>query len=364
MWDLDVVTVVAAGHSGNIGGSLDLTLPQKLGTAANGLITVGGVFRDGVLDDLSTFDRGRGGSITVYAVSQAVRVADYSVNVRSRMSAPGTSVAAPAVAGLAAYFASLDSLNNEWQRDHVATDMKNYIQTQAYRRSANPIPANLVGGYRAPSPNSIFVAYNGAPEGLCSAHLPGDVGSQAREEPNFVKRQNSIGGDFDVVVSGTMVVSSLSQSYCYNTSFPTLTRTSTTTTNSASITTSTASSSPTVHVDQGILTCGTRTDQGNAKYFFTLGDMTHARDQLCANLTTAKAVFKPGADTNKAGTYDPPDNVDNFIWVSAKWNNVDDSGCPTLDFSKNVKGAAYKLCQDRFGIPIQDCKSSTTFDLI
>jgi hypothetical protein len=39
MWDLDVVTVVAAGNSGNTGHSLDETLPQKLGTLTNGLIS-------------------------------------------------------------------------------------------------------------------------------------------------------------------------------------------------------------------------------------------------------------------------------------------------------------------------------------
>jgi hypothetical protein len=177
-----------------------------------------------------------------------------------------------------------------------------------------------------------------------------------------MRRQNSTGGDFDVVVNGTMVVSSLSQSYCYNTSFPTL-NPSTTTTNTAPTLTNTASPSPTKNVDQGILTCGTRTDQGDAKYFFTLGDMTHASNQFCGNLTTEKALFKPGTDTNKAGTYAPPDNVGHLITVSAEWNEVDDSGCPTLDFSKDTNGAAFQLCEDRLNIPITDCRPTDTFHL-
>jgi hypothetical protein len=57
--------VVAAGNLGNQdrGHSLDEYVPQKLGTAANGLITVGGVLADGVLDPLTTFDLGIGGSL-------------------------------------------------------------------------------------------------------------------------------------------------------------------------------------------------------------------------------------------------------------------------------------------------------------
>lgn len=101
MWSMDVTMVVAAGNDGQLGHSLDEIVPQKLGSPDNALITVGGVYKDGTLDDLTTFDSGAGGSITVYAVSRDVVAADYRNNAGSVTTAPGTSVAAPAVAGLA-----------------------------------------------------------------------------------------------------------------------------------------------------------------------------------------------------------------------------------------------------------------------
>ena len=95
-----MITVVAAGNDGNVGGALSSTVPQVLGTAGNGLITVGGVNDKGELDDITTFDEGTGGSMTVYALSVGVIGADYQTNDGSVM-ASGTSAAAPAVAGLA-----------------------------------------------------------------------------------------------------------------------------------------------------------------------------------------------------------------------------------------------------------------------
>ena len=379
MSHLDVIFVIAAGNDGVTGHSLDEWLPQRLGTATNGLITVGGVHSNGVLDDITTFDNNNGGSLTVYALSRGVTVANYQVDSGSMIGPPGTSLAAPAVAGLAAYFASLTSLENEWHHGQVPINMKDYITRYAYRRAANPIPNNLAPGYLAPPPESIIVPYNRAPDGLCSAHLPVSVGNQARREANISKRDNST-IDFDVVVSGTIVVPSLSQSYCYNTSFPTLppasyctevlttggvvlhTKTGSTCTYNTvePTTTKTPSPAPTVNTDKGILTCGTRTDQGNAKYWFTLGDAIHARTEFCGNLTSnaSPIVFKPGTDTHESGIYIPPDNVGNPILVSAQWNSVGDSGCPTVTFSQNADDteADYHLCEARLGLPIQDCK--------
>ena len=100
LWTLDVITVVAAGNEGDVGAALSSTVPQSLGTADNGLITVGGVNVIGVLDGRTTFDDGTGGSMTVYALSQGVIAADYRTNDGS-VPASGTSAAAPAVAGLA-----------------------------------------------------------------------------------------------------------------------------------------------------------------------------------------------------------------------------------------------------------------------
>ena len=103
-WNNDIITVVAAGNDGLLGRSLDESTPQKVGTANNGLITVGGVKNNGVLDLQTTYRAGLLGSMTVYAVSKNVVTADFNNNAGS-LTAQGTSFAAPAVAGLAAYFA-------------------------------------------------------------------------------------------------------------------------------------------------------------------------------------------------------------------------------------------------------------------
>ena len=105
---------------------IDERVPQAMGTAGNQLITVGGVLGTGVFDPRTSQDRGRGGSITVYAQSNQVNVADYTTLTESTL-VDGTSVAAPAVAGLAAYFFALPSLASRWTPGNVAMDMKNYI---------------------------------------------------------------------------------------------------------------------------------------------------------------------------------------------------------------------------------------------
>ena len=172
-WANDIITVVAAGNGGADGDKLHEATPQNFGTTGNGLITVGSVHVDGVLDTQTTLDANQGGSITVYAVSQPVVVASKDDN-RATLTESGTSLAAPAVAGLAAYFASLTSLDEQWKQGSVATDMKNYIKTSAYVRSHNPVPANIPAAYNPrPLADSIVVAYNRARSGLCCGTCSG-----------------------------------------------------------------------------------------------------------------------------------------------------------------------------------------------
>jgi hypothetical protein len=363
---------------------------------------VGGVESNGMLYDITTFDRGIGGSISVYAVSKDVSAAKFDT-ITGVVTYPGTSFAAPAVAGLAAYFASLPSLADQFPDHSVATAMKQYIIRHAYQRTANPIPANLPQAYNpAPRPESIIVAYNRAPDGLCSAHAPAK--RQIRKERSLrnIKRQDN--DDFDVVVSGTIVATSLSQSYCAATptitkpastsDFGTLTGLPTLTAASycteilsnghevlhtktgsmcnyntvAPTTTTTSESNPTpTYVQQGILTCQTRTDYRNDAYFYDLGEMSDARIQFCKNMTTADPpiVMKPGSQVWKVGEYIPPNNVDNPITVSAKWGAVDDSGCPTLDFGSekvNDDGMSpFDVCFWRLNVPVDQCKLPTIF---
>ena len=118
---------------------------------------------------------------------------------------------------------------------------------------------------------------------------------------------------------GQIVVSSLRQSYCYNANFPTITPSTTTAITTAPTTTS---PSPTVYIERGVLTYGTRSDDGNGDYCSAFGDAEHAINTSCGNLTNnaTPIVFKPGSDTNELGVYVPPDNVEGPILVGADWN--------------------------------------------
>lgn len=134
--------------------------------------------------------------------------------------------------------------------------------------------------------------------------------------------------------------------------------TSAASTKPAASTTSAASTSASpVNVEQGILTCGTRTDQGNVDYFFPLSEAVAYGQELCQSFFESKTVFEPGSTAY--GQVIWPPNTLNFI-VSAKWESLNDGGCPTLDFTDGTDLNTYDLCQDRLGIPINDCESSFT----
>jgi hypothetical protein len=82
-------------------------------------------------------------------------------------------MASPAVAGPAAYFASLPSLASEWKEGSIARRMKDYIIRHAYERTESPTPTQLPDKYpKNFAPRLIKVAYNRAPDGLCSGRRP------------------------------------------------------------------------------------------------------------------------------------------------------------------------------------------------
>lgn len=96
--DEGIVVVIASGNAGADGGFIDETTPQDFGTAGNGLITVGGVNRDGRLFDKTTRNRNQGGSITVYGPAEALNVADNGRDSGARdETVEGTSFASPLV---------------------------------------------------------------------------------------------------------------------------------------------------------------------------------------------------------------------------------------------------------------------------
>jgi subtilisin family serine protease len=155
----DVTVIVAAGNDGR---ALNEVSPQNLGTTENGLMTVGGVEKDGTLFTDTNHDLGLGGSISIYAAAREVLCAAIDSD-SATTTLPGTSLAAPAVAGMAAYFFSLPELDSNWPAGSVARAMKQFFALSArVQRNNNPVPDNLP--YTPPSAGSIVVA--------CKSHVP------------------------------------------------------------------------------------------------------------------------------------------------------------------------------------------------
>jgi hypothetical protein len=155
----DITVVIPTGNDAP--NDLDSITPQNLGTTANGLITVGGVEKNGALFPDTNPDLGSGGSISIYAAARDVLVAGIDSD-SATAEVTGTSLAAPAVAGMAAYFFSLQELDANWPSGSVARAMKQFFVLSArVQRNNNPVPDNL--GYTPPSAGSIVVAWNRHP---------------------------------------------------------------------------------------------------------------------------------------------------------------------------------------------------------
>lgn len=199
----DIVVVVSAGNNGisNNPLGLDQQSPQDQGTAGNALITVGGTDADGNLWKGTTPDLGRGGSITTYAQAFHVVMASgvQGAAANAEQTDDGTSFAAPAVAGLAAYFFSITSLASQWHAGTIAQDVKNYITspTAHWQRQNDPIANAVPAGqpFTPPAAGSVKVAWNQALDGLCN-------------NPSLISRlarRQSSGEDEPIVVGGTTV---------------------------------------------------------------------------------------------------------------------------------------------------------------
>lgn len=158
----DITVVIATGN--NAPDPLDTFTPQNLGTPDNALVTVGGVDVHGVLYTYTTPDLGNGGSITIYAAAVDVKVATTNNDFGRET---GTSLAAPAVAGMAAYFFSISQLDSLWPKGQVARAMKEFfIVSATVWRNNDPVPDDDELGYEGPSPDSIEVAWNRHPVGF------------------------------------------------------------------------------------------------------------------------------------------------------------------------------------------------------
>ncbi|KAF1980800.1 hypothetical protein K402DRAFT_265816 [Aulographum hederae CBS 113979] len=103
--------------------------------------------------------------MTLYAQAEDVVRADANSNSGS-FTESGTSYAAPAVAGLVAYFLSLPSLEGTFRPGSVSTDVKKYLVQHAYQRVFpgrdniihDPGKAEAIGRYTIPE--TIPCAYN------------------------------------------------------------------------------------------------------------------------------------------------------------------------------------------------------------
>ncbi|KAL2065238.1 hypothetical protein VTL71DRAFT_2907 [Oculimacula yallundae] len=220
-WKNDIVTVIAAGNEGDKPGfDLSRDIPACLGTPTNPLITVGATNSQGNRLPLTNKDTGLGGSITTSAQGDN-EVRCVAPGASGSQTQKGTSVAAPQIAGLAAYFLSLpqeelpEAINADTAAAHmpgipvflgpsltggkfigpdlhikgqVSQAVKDYLVRMSYKRN----PAH---------PDAVAVAYNGVEEGLCKAVLPN--ASFKRKRGGIVPRAGE--GDLvPVVVSGVM----------------------------------------------------------------------------------------------------------------------------------------------------------------
>lgn len=188
-----VVTVIAAGNEGeDTFFDLSKDIPACLGKPTNPLITVGACDIAGNRTPLTSRDRGLGGSITTSAQGDN-EVRCVAPGSSESQTQPGTSMAAPQIASLAAYFMSLplaelpEAINADTQtagtqnalgtflgpsltggkfigpdlhvKGKFSQAVKDYIGRMAYKRDPT-------------HPDAVNVGYNGVEEGLCNVVWP------------------------------------------------------------------------------------------------------------------------------------------------------------------------------------------------
>ncbi|KAF2667321.1 hypothetical protein BT63DRAFT_414909 [Microthyrium microscopicum] len=215
LWGLDVVTVISGGSSSN--SKLSQRVPQALGHANNPLITVGAVNDIGAYAYTQSLDDGSGsGEISIYAQGDGVTMGDNKAADSIATNKKGTSYSAPAVAGLAAYFLSLDSSAGQpltWTPGNVAMEVKAFLIANSKQRHPDPIP---IWPYSSPKPQpgDIKVAYNRAQEepgyaAVCNANeTPSNAKKEKRSDPNDVKTQASSSSnttEITIAINGTPV---------------------------------------------------------------------------------------------------------------------------------------------------------------
>ncbi|KAH6860364.1 tri m 2 allergen [Alternaria sp. MG1] len=165
--DKDITLVIAAGNEGAI-RTLDTLTPQAFGTDDRfSMITVGGVDQAGRYYRDTVQGNGQGGQVDIYADAVNVVAAKHDGEDDSTTSATGTSAAAPAIAGLAAYFFSIPELRSNWRDGSVPADMKAFILKNAEIRNDDPFNGDEYENSPKPEKDSLKVPYNLALNQLC-----------------------------------------------------------------------------------------------------------------------------------------------------------------------------------------------------
>lgn len=106
-----------------------------------------------------------------------------------------------------------------------------------------------------------------------------------------------------------------------------------------------------VPLDGGTLSCDTRTDPGNTKYFSSLEDMVDAAARHCQKLVDAETSWKPGIEGEPTPYNMNNGRDDNGIRLGATYRG--DTWCPAFDFTSD---GALDVCKERYGAIIHNCK--------
>ncbi|TQN64599.1 Subtilisin-like protease 2, partial [Colletotrichum shisoi] len=141
MLGMDVPIICSAGNrAARIGGSMEPdSLPAVLAKNKTlPIIVVGAATTDGTMLRFSQ----RGGLLTTWAVAEDVECADFNA-LDGILYATGTSVAAPQIAGLAAYFMSNPNFKDKLRPGSIAKDMRALIGSYSYPRGSTDDHPNI-----------------------------------------------------------------------------------------------------------------------------------------------------------------------------------------------------------------------------
>ncbi|KAI4711179.1 hypothetical protein J4E89_003744 [Alternaria sp. Ai002NY15] len=210
-----VTLVIAAGNDGEH-RTLDSLIPQTYGTDNRfEMITVGGVDQTGKYYAQTVQGKeGQGGQVDVYADAVQVVAAKHDKDSKDDSTAPvdGTSAAAPAIAGLAAYLFSIPGLSSNWGDNTAPADMKKFMLKNSEVRNDNPFKeGEKYPTSPKPDKESLKVPYNLAQNTLC------DLPDAAAKRSLFTKRaptpEKSVPGR-PIVEGGEVVNEDLKNEIC------------------------------------------------------------------------------------------------------------------------------------------------------